>query len=139
MAKWAQGIFKPRNPEKYAGHRNPRYRSSWELTFMQFCDNNPSILNWASESIKIPYRHPLTGRQTVYVPDFFILYEDRNGRKHAEIIEIKPSSQTFIQEAKSVNNKAALVVNYAKWEAAKKWAEKNKCYFRIVTEKDIFK
>lgn len=139
MAKWAQGIFKPKNPEKYAGTRNPRYRSSWELTFMQFCDNNPSILNWASESIKIPYRHPLTGKSTVYVPDFFILYEDKTGRKRAEIIEIKPSSQTFIEEAKSVNNKAALIVNYAKWEAAKKWAEKNKCYFRIVTEKDIFR
>lgn len=139
MAKWAQGIFKPKNPGKYAGTRNPRYRSSWELTFMNFCDNNPSVLNWASESIKIPYRHPLTGKSTVYVPDFFILYEDKNGKKHAEIIEIKPSSQTFIEEAKSVNNRAALIVNYAKWEAAQKWAEKNKCRFRIVTEKDIFR
>ena len=139
MAKWAQGIFKPKNPAKYAGTRNPRYRSSWELTFMNFCDNNPSVLNWASESIKIPYRHPLTGKSTVYVPDFFILYEDKNGKKHAEIIEIKPSSQTFIEEAKSVNNRAALIVNYAKWEAAQKWAEKNKCRFRIVTEKDIFR
>ena len=111
MGKWAQGIFKPKNPAKYVGHGSPRYRSSWELTFMRFCDNNPSIINWASESIKIPYRNPLSGKSTVYVPDFFILYEDRFGKKHAEIIEIKPSSQTFIEEAKSVNNKAALIVN----------------------------
>ena len=139
MAKYANGKFAVKNPEKYMGKRSPTYRSSWELTFMNFCDNNPSVLNWASESIKIPYRHPLTGKSTVYVPDFFILYEDKNGKKHAEIIEIKPSSQTFIEEAKSVNNRAALIVNYAKWEAAQKWAEKNKCRFRIVTEKDIFR
>jgi hypothetical protein len=73
------------------------------------------------------------------VPDFFIVYEDKNGQKRAELIEIKPSSQTFIAEAKSVNNKAAILVNYAKWEAAKKWADRNNCYFRIVTEKDIFR
>ena len=53
MSKWAQGLYQPKNPEKYAGKKTPRYRSSWEWAFMRFCDNNPSIMQWASESIQI--------------------------------------------------------------------------------------
>ena len=79
MSKFAKGKFTPKNPEKYVGLKNPLYRSSWEWAFMNFCDNNPSIQRWASESIKIPYRNPVTNRQTVYVPDFFIQYVDKIG------------------------------------------------------------
>ena len=75
MPNWAQGLYQPKNPEKYAGKKTPRYRSSWEWAFMRFCDNNPSIMQWASESIQIPYRNPLTGRNTIYVPEGRI---DRN-------------------------------------------------------------
>ena len=78
MSRWARGPFTPKYPDKYIGKKTPTYRSSWEWAFMNFCDNNPSIINWASESIKIPYRHPLTGKQTIYVPDFFILYNGKN-------------------------------------------------------------
>ena len=60
MRGTAKGKFTPKNPEKYIGQRDPTYRSSWELSFMLFCDNNPAIENWASESIKIPYKDPLT-------------------------------------------------------------------------------
>ena len=28
----------------------------WELRFMKYCDSNPSILEWSSEEIVIPYR-----------------------------------------------------------------------------------
>jgi len=38
MANFAQGIFVPKNPEKYIGNHKPKYRSGWEFTFMQFCD-----------------------------------------------------------------------------------------------------
>ena len=72
MANFAQGIFVPRNPDKYIGNHTPRYRSGWEFTFMQFCDGNKNVIKWASESIRIPYRHPLTGKVTNYIPDFFI-------------------------------------------------------------------
>ena len=75
--KFSQGVYHIKNPEKYIGHGSPRYRSSWEFTFMMFCDNNPSVQQWASESIKIPYRDPLTGKPTVYVPDFLISYIDK--------------------------------------------------------------
>ena len=64
---YSQGKFQVKNPEKYVGKGVPTFRSSWEHVFMSFCDNNPNILKWASESIKIPYRNPLTGKQTIYV------------------------------------------------------------------------
>ncbi len=90
MAKYAQGKFTPKNPDKYVGGRTPTYRSSWEFAFMKFCDEHPSVTKWASEAIKIPYRNPFTGKFTIYVPDFFMAYIDANGKEHVEIIEVKP-------------------------------------------------
>jgi hypothetical protein len=45
--------------------------------FMRLCDEHPNVYQWASEAIKIPYRHPITGKYTIYVPDFFIVYMDK--------------------------------------------------------------
>ena len=73
--KYASGKFTPKHAEKYVGKKSPTYRSSWEFHFMKFCDENPAIQAWASEAVKIPYRNPLTGRHTIYVPDFFIQYK----------------------------------------------------------------
>ena len=81
MANFAKGIFRIKNAKKYIGNKDPIYRSSWEFTFMNFCDSHPNIINWASESIKIPYKNPLTGKNTIYVPDFFIVYVDRTGKQ----------------------------------------------------------
>ena len=139
MAKWLQGKFTPKNPSKYAGTREPTYRSSWEFAFMQFCDNHPNIINWASEAIKIPYRNPLTGKQTIYVPDFLVVYQDKNGGKRTELIEIKPSSQTTLESAgKNRGNIASVAVNTAKWQAAHHWAKSMGITFRVVTESEIF-
>lgn len=137
--KFSQGIYKVKNPEKYAGGGLPKYRSSWELTFMMFCDNNPSVQQWASESIKIPYRDPLTGKQTVYVPDFLIVYIDKNMKKHAELIEIKPANQMLKEKVgKNPYNQAQYVKNMAKWAAAGNWCKQNGINFRIINENDLF-
>lgn len=138
MAKYANGTYELLNPEKYAGNKKPHYRSGWEHTFMRFCDNHPSVISWASEAIQIPYRNPLTGKQSIYVPDFFIMYMDKNGKKHAELIEIKPSGQTRLSERTSQRDKLAIAVNTAKWEAAAKWCRLKNIQFRIVNEGDIF-
>ena len=138
MPKYAQGIYELLNPKKYAGNKRPYYRSSWENAFMRFCDNHPGIINWASEAVQIPYRNPLTGKQTIYVPDFFITYQDKNGRKRAELIEIKPNSQTRLTERTSKRDKLAIAINHAKWEAAAKWCRLKGVTFRVVTEDDIF-
>lgn len=137
--KFSQGIYKIQNPEKYIGLGNPRYRSGWELTFMRFCDNNPAVEQWASESVKIPYRDPLTGKATVYVPDFLIVYVDRNHKKHAELIEIKPANQMLKEKVgKNSYNQAQYVKNMAKWEAANAWAKQKGIRFRVINEQDLF-
>lgn len=136
--KWAQGIYEVRNVQKYVGKGKPRYRSSWELAFMNFCDNNANILQWASESVQIPYRNPITGKQTIYVPDFFIVYKDKKDKQVAELIEIKPSGQSMLREGMNQQQRATVALNYAKWEAARAWAKRMGVKFRIITEKDMF-
>lgn len=135
--KFQQGIYSPKNPSKYLGKKAPRYRSGWELVVFRMCDNHPSILGWGSETHRIPYKNPITGKNTTYVPDLLMVYNDRLGRKHAELVEIKPAGQT-LSEAKSLQQKAAAVVNQAKWEAARAWCKSNQLGFRILTENEIF-
>ena len=139
MAKFAQGRFEMKNPDKYVGKKTPLARSSWEFVFMKMLDEHPGVQNWASESVQIPYRDPLTGRSTIYVPDFFIVYVDKNGSKHAELVEVKPSNQTFRENVgKSAYNQQQYVKNLAKWEAATAWCRQQGIKFRIVNEGDIF-
>jgi hypothetical protein len=139
MAKFARGKFVMKQPGKYVGTRQPIYRSSWEWTFMNFCDTNKSILKWASEAIQIPYKDPLTGRQTVYVPDFFIQYLDKNNRILTELIEIKPASQSILERVgKNKYNQAQFVKNQAKWRAANFWCQQQGLKFRVLNEGDIF-
>jgi len=139
MSRFAQGKFNLKNPDKYIGNRTPTYRSGWEFTFMKFCDEHPSVAKWASESIKIPYRNPLSGKQTIYVPDFFIVYSDRKGKQRVELIEVKPKNQTLKEKVgRNRANQAHWIVNQAKWEAARAYCKQNGIYFRIVTEDDIF-
>ena len=132
-------MYTVKNTEKYVGNKMPTYRSSWEFTFMAFCDNNPSIQQWSSESVKIPYRDPLTGKHTVYVPDFLIVYLDKNLKKHAELVEIKPANQTLQERVgKNPYNQAQFVKNQAKWAAAAQWCQQNGLKFRVINEQDIF-
>jgi len=128
-----------KHPEKYVGTKVPTYRSSWEWSFMNFCDSNTHIMKWASEAIQIPYKDPLTGRQTIYVPDFFIQYLDKNGRMLVELIEIKPASQTILERVgKNKYNQQQFVKNQAKWAAANIWCRQQGIKFRILNENDIF-
>jgi hypothetical protein len=139
MSKYANGKFQMKNPEKYVGNKTPTYRSGWEFVFMQFCDNNPAILQWASEAIHINYRNPLSNKNTIYVPDFLIIYMDKNGQKHAEVIEVKPTKETTLEAAgRSTRAQAAALVNMAKWEAARAWCKNQGLTFRVVTENEIF-
>jgi hypothetical protein len=139
MAHFAQGKYNLKNPAKYMGNKTPTYRSGWEFAFMRFCDEHPAVTNWASEAIKIPYRNPLTGKHTIYVPDFFIAYADKNGQKRVEVIEVKPENQTLKEKlGRSKYNQASWVVNQAKWEAARAWCKQQGIIFRIVSEHDIF-
>jgi hypothetical protein len=139
MSKFAQGIYEVRNPEKYMGNHKPKYRSGWEFTFMTFCDNNKSVLKWASESIAIPYMNPITGKRANYIPDFFIVYENKFGKQVAEMVEIKPKKQSLIESrVASARDRAVVAVNHAKWAAARAYCMQNRFTFRVITEDDLF-
>ena len=106
---------------------------------MNFCDTNKSVQKWASEAIQIPYRDPLTGKNTVYVPDFFIQYVDKFNRVLTELIEIKPASQSILERVgKNKYNQAQFIKNQAKWTAATAWCKQQGIKFRIVNENDLF-
>jgi hypothetical protein len=137
--KFAKGPFKLKNPGKYIGTGTPFYRSSWELAVMRMCDNNPSIQEWANESIKIPYKDPLTGKQSIYVPDFLVVFLDKNMQRHAELWEIKPSNQQIKEKVgKNPYNQAQFVRNMAKWQVANQWCAAKGLKFRVLNENDIF-
>jgi len=137
--KFSQGFYKLKNPEKYVGLGQPRYRSSWEWHVMKMCDENPAIQNWASESVKIPYRDPLTGKATVYVPDFLVVYVNNNKKKCAELWEVKPVKQTLLEKVgKNKYNQAQYVKNMVKWSAARNWCKQHGLQFRIITEHDLY-
>lgn len=133
-----RGKYTPKNPEKYVGTYPIIFRSSWELKVMENFDMHPNILCWASESLKIPYKNPFTGKYTVYVPDFVVTYVDAKGNQKAEIIEVKPAKETFLEQAKSQRAKAAVALNTYKWAAAQAFANHHGMGFRIMNENHIF-
>jgi hypothetical protein len=136
--KFRQGFYEIKNMQKYVGKGRPKYRSGWEMTFMMFLDNNEHIIQWASESVSIPYRNPITGKQSMYVPDFLVTYRNKDNTVRAELIEIKPKSQSIIEERQSQRDRAIVAVNYYKWDAAQKWCRANGLTFRVITEDQIF-
>ena len=144
---WSQGEYKLQNPNKYKGTLPVVYRSSWEQRVFYFLDTHPSILEWGSESIVIPYKSPIDNQIHRYFVDLHFTVKNKNGEIKKYLIEIKPKKQTEPpKEPKRKTQKALerykqeqleFVKNQAKWEAAKKWA-KNKGYiFQIWTEKTL--
>ena len=139
MAKWAQGTYTVINRAKYVGNGDPRYRSGWEFSFMKFCDTNDSVLQWASEAISVPYRHPLTGRISNYVPDFFVQYRTKNNVICSEIVEIKPKKQSLIESrVANARDRAVVAINHAKWGSAMAYCKAQGYTFRVITEDDLF-
>ena len=139
MGKFAQGKFTMKNQHKYVGTNHPHYRSSWEFMFMKTCDEHPNIHHWASESVKIPYKCPVTNKHTVYVPDFFIQYLDKNNKMQVELIEIKPASQQLQEKVgKSKVNQAMFIKNQAKWAAATIYCKQQGIKFRVLNQYDLF-
>ena len=139
MANFKQGFYTPKNPAKYVGKGNIRYRSGWELTFMMFLDGNDNVLQWASESIAIPYRNPLTGKMSQYFPDFLVTYRGKNSTVVGELIEIKPKSQSLVESKMKDRDRMVVAINYAKWAAAEKWARANGLTFRVINEDQIYR
>lgn len=141
-----QGRFTPKNPEKYNGDvSNIVYRSSWELSTCRFLDNNPNILEWASEEISIPYIKPTDGKIHRYFPDYWVKYRNKSGQIIQELWEVKPENQTKQpttrgkRKTQQVYESVTYAVNLAKWNAATLFCNKYGMKFRIVSETNLFK
>ena len=141
--KFRQGIFKPIHESKYKGTYPIIYRSSYELRFMRWCDSNPNIIKWGSESNIIPYYDSTQRKVRRYFVDNFIELQKDN-KIHKYLIEIKPSSQTVAPINKKYKRKSTMLYeqtmfinNQEKWAAAKDWCKKNGYQFAIITEKDL--
>lgn len=142
--KYTQSFFQPRNPNKYRGQMPIRCLSAWERKVCEMFDTNPSILYWASEPFGIEYINPiksLVSKRTIvskYYPDYLVVYVDKFGKKHSELIEVKPKRQAFREAAKTKKEKLDVVLNEAKWAAARAFAKANGLSFRILTEDQIY-
>lgn len=145
-SNYSQGIYKPTNRHKYAGIKNPRYLSSWELKFFRWCDNNDDVIKWGSESIKIPYKSPLDGRIHKYLVDNIVHIRSKTGGIKKYLIEIKPSKQTKPPKQHGNKKRSTIIyesqmyiTNQAKWSAAESFCKKHNYKFLILTEKELFK
>lgn len=139
-----KGRYRIENIKKYKGDiSDVIYRSSWELKFMRWCDTNPSVLEWGSETVIIPYRSPVDNNVHRYFVDFYIKIKDKDNKILKYLIEIKPEKFTkpppipqkktkrFIQEVFNYG------INQSKWEAASSFCKDRGWQFLVLTERDL--
>jgi hypothetical protein len=142
--KYHQGKFKPKHPEKYVGDPTEViYRSSWELKFMNWCDNSINVLKWNSEETIIPYRCATDNRMHRYFVDFKMQIKSRDGSIKTYLVEVKPSTQTTPPVYSGKKTKRYLtealtfMKNQSKWEAAVNYCKERGWEFKIITEKEL--
>lgn len=142
MAKFLKGKYKPKHPEKYIGDiNNIVYRSSWELSFVKYIDNNPSIKKFNMEGVVIPYVSPIDNKVHRYYVDFILEYTNTKGETKMALVEVKPHKQTqppVPPKKKSkyyINEVLTYHVNMAKWKTAIDFCNKNSMDFVVLTEK----
>ena len=122
---------------------NVVYRSLWELKFMKWCDTNPNVSEWGSETVIVPYISPLDKKIHRYFVDFYIKVKSRDGKVQKYLIEIKPERFTkppAIPQKKTkrfVDEVFQYGVNEAKWKAAFEFCNDRNMKFMILTEKDL--
>ena len=146
-----QGLFQPKFPHKYKGNiRNIVFRSGWEARVFKYLDESPSIIQWSSEEIMIPYvdkakiseNYP-HGTPRRYFPDIWVRYKARDGSVREMLWEIKPYKETKEPKVpkrrtrRFINEVLTYGTNTSKWEAAQEYCKKRGWEFRVLTEKDL--
>ena len=81
----------------------------------------------------------MDGKYHNYVPDFMVQYTDKDGKQHVELVEIKPSNQTTLENAKSTGQKVQTAINAAKWTSAQEWCQRKGIRFKVINEDQIFR
>lgn len=139
--KYHKRKYNPIHPEKYQGDPTDIImRSSWETKFALWCDHNPAVLKWSSETTIVPYVCPTDNRPHRYFVDFKIQVKDKNGGTKTYLVEIKPDKQTRPPEPPKrktkqfINEVMTWGKNDAKWKAAREYCKDRGYEFVILTE-----
>jgi len=139
MAKYRLYQFNPINPDKFRGETLPIImRSSWEIEFAKTCDLLPTVVSWNYEAVQIPYRDPITGKQKIYIPDFFVERAEAGGFTRHFVYEIKPMHEQKDEFARNSADSMLVARNHAKWGAAIQWCDRHSAEFVILNESDLF-
>ena len=145
-ARTKQGYFDISESTKYNGKvKKVIYRSSWEYRFCVWCENNPSVEKWCSESVEIKYHCPINNTIKKYYPDFWVKMSD--GR--VWVVEVKPSKEykevpklPKRKTKKAMQNydylRRAITVNLSKFKSAIAFCKKQEWTF-FVADEDWFK
>ena len=141
---FVQGYFPINECRKYQGTGPIIYRSSWERKFCLYCERNPEITAWSSESFAIRYFSPLDNKYHNYFPDYVV----RLRNEDTFIVEVKPKAQLEKptppkrQTLKSVKSYKWLyetwIINMCKKAASEEFAKSKGWKYLLVTE-DFFK
>jgi len=141
---FVQGYFPLNECKKYQGKGPIIYRSSWERKFCLYCERNPEIEYWSSESFSIKYFSPLDKKYHNYFPDYVVRL--RSGKTF--IVEVKPKAQLVKPEPPKRKTPKSLqsfkwlyetwVINMCKKSAAEEFAKTKGWSYLLVTE-DFFK
>ena len=140
-----KGKYTPEHPTKYTGDStNIIYRSMWERRCMKYFDVNPSVLQWSSEEVVIPYYDSMSKKVRRYFPDFLIKVKTATGETKTHLIEVKPSKDlrppvggrgkkksTVLYEMKAYR------MNRDKFASARKWCDERGIIFDVWTEKHL--
>lgn len=138
--------FVPKNKNKYIGNFNQIIaRSTWELKFFNWCDNNPNVLKWNSEGLIISYFDSQQNKWRKYYTDVYMELVNKDGEIKKYVVEIKPKKETK-PPRKSKNKSKKTIINEQityqnnqdKWFAAKDYCSKHGFKFIILTEKELF-
>ena len=132
-----KGKWRPKNREKYEGDPTRiTYRSLWERQAFKWCDQNPSIKSWSSESVVVPYRLMTDGKIHRYFVDLKITFT--NGK--TVLVEIKPKKQTKPPKKPTRKTRRHLkevrtyAMNISKWSFAEEYAKDRGWEFQVWTE-----
>lgn len=114
---------------------------------MFWADMNPSILEWGSEEIVVPYVCETDNRPHRYFVDFVFKVKTASGEIKKFLVEVKPYAQTCVpipprRKVKKAQQRyleecLTYVKNRCKWRAAKVWAQQRGFEFMILTEKEL--
>ncbi len=107
-------------------HESPKagpckYRSGWELLYMQHLDADPDVLMYLYEGVKIPYISNIrTKKVRHYFPDFLV--ERSTGKT---LVEIKPKKR--VTQANVTK----------KLDAARAWCSDHGVSLAVITEVEL--